>query len=531
LRKILEIITLRFKGFEMHGQLFAARVLAGFVLTICLWVIFVSSAAGQAAGPPDTLAELRARIDALVNAPRFSRALWSVKVMSLTTGKTVYENHGDRLMSPASNTKLYTGALALDTLGGDYQMATPVYATVAPDDFGRINGDLIIAGRGDPSWKATNFWDNFAPFVAVLTNVDVHHVTGNLVVDDTFFQGPPTGGSWSVEDLEDSDGAEISALSLEDNTAEIHVLPGTNISAVCALTLSPPDTQIILVNLTKTIAPGGSGDLERRSLEARKLPGSKTFYVFGELPLGGKGEELDIPVPEPAVWFGSALKEALAQNGIIVDGKVQCLAWPDTAPWNETKLAKLGEAKSPPLRDLIRGFMKPSQNLETDLVFEHVGELSRKANSRPGQSSEGLAVAALERFLRDKRIPDDVHFDEGSGLSRNNLTSANATTALLAVMSTNRWARDYFNALPIAGVDGTLRSRMRNTPAFQNVRAKTGTLRWANSLSGYVTTAAGEKWVFSLMLNRYDAPPRINRTGELDSIAVMLAGFSGRSDE
>jgi D-alanyl-D-alanine carboxypeptidase/D-alanyl-D-alanine-endopeptidase (penicillin-binding protein 4) len=142
-----------------------------------------------------------------------------------------------------------------------------------------------------------------------------------------------------------------------------------------------------------------------------------------------------------------------------------------------------------------------------------------------------LAVAALEKFLATNGIPADVHFDEGSGLSRNNLTSARSTVALLTVMATNRWANDFFDALPIAGVDGTIRRRMKNTAAFQNVHAKTGTLRWVNALSGYVTTAAGERLVFSLMLNRYDSPPNRKRTDELDDIAILLASFTGTSDE
>ncbi len=500
------------------------KFLTGLILIAAL--VLASPAPAQPTNFAGSLSELRAQLDRHLNQPRFSGALWSVKVTSLDTGKTVYENHADRLMSPASNSKLYTGALALDTLGGDYQFTTPVLATAGVGKAGVLHGDLIISGCGDPSWKATNFWDNFTPFIVVLTNAGVRHVTGDIVMDTTFIHGPPYGGSWCAEDLEDSDGAEISTLTLLDNTAQFSITPASTLGEPCRLELAQPDTGIVLINRTRTATAGS-----KASLEITKLPGTKTVYVFGEVPLSDKIQILDVPVPEPAMWFGTALKKALAQHGVNIQGKIRCVAWPESLPWNTTNLTELGEVKSPPLRTIIRSFMKPSQNLETDLVFDHVGELSRSTNESTWITSEELAVTVLERFLATNEIPADLHFDEGSGLSRNNLTSARTTVALLAVMSTNRWSQDYFNALPIAGVDGTLRRRMKGTPAFENVHAKTGTLRWANSLSGYVTTAAGEKLAFSLMLNRYDSPPERRRSAELDDIAVMLAGFTGRSDE
>jgi hypothetical protein len=192
----------------------------------------------------------------------------------------------------------------------------------------------------------------------------------------------------------------------------------------------------------------------------------------------------------------------------------------------------IAEITSPPLRELVRDFMKPSQNLETDLIFEHTGEKLREENSPPWKTSEDCAIAALETFLATNGVgTNDVHFDEGSGLSRNNLTTANATVALLQFMAKQPAAQAWEDSLPIAGVDGTIRRRMKNTPAENNVHAKTGTLRWVNALSGYVTTAAGERLVFSLMLNRYEPPPNRKRTDELDDIAVMLARFAGRTDE
>jgi D-alanyl-D-alanine carboxypeptidase/D-alanyl-D-alanine-endopeptidase (penicillin-binding protein 4) len=252
--------------------------------------------------------------------------------------------------------------------------------------------------------------------------------------------------------------------------------------------------------------------------------------VFGELPLGGTEEVVDVTVPRPATWFAAALKEALVRRGIRVDGTARSLRWPD-APAATAASVLLGEISSPPLRELITALVKPSQNLETDLIFAYLGETLRATDAPPLQTSEESAAAALHEFLRANGLPaEEVRLDEGSGLSRNNLATANATVALLRFMSTHRAAKDWLDALPIAGVDGTLHSRMKGTAAENNVRAKTGSLRYANSLSGYVTTAAGERLAFSFMLNRYVPPTGRTATAELDELAARLAAFAGRSE-
>jgi D-alanyl-D-alanine carboxypeptidase/D-alanyl-D-alanine-endopeptidase (penicillin-binding protein 4) len=478
-----------------------------------------------------TAADVVSRLNTQISQPRFDGALWGVKIVSLDSGKTVFENHADRLMSPASNSKLYTAALAFDHLGGDYHIVTPILASAKPDADGTLQGDLIIAGRGDPSWNdrrfGTNFWNLFEPFVAVVTNAGLRHVTGNLVADAGFFRGSPLGSGWTADDLQAAEAGEISALTLDDNVAQVSVVPGSNPGDPCKIEPLQPDTGLVFSNETMTVTNGGVARIDTY----RPMDG-KTVYVFGQLPAAGVQIVLDVAVPRPAEWFAAALKEALARHGITVDGPARVIIWPQIADYDIRTAVKLGEVSSPPLRELVRAFMKPSQNLEDDLLFEHVGETSRDSNSSPTATSEHLAVIALDQFLAKVGVPArEVHFDEGSGLSRNNLTTANATVALLQYMTTNRWADDFVNALPVAGVDGTLRRRMKNTPAFQNVRAKTGTLRWVNSLSGFVTTAAGERLAFSLMLNRYVPPPDRRPTAELDDIAVMLAQFAGQTDE
>jgi D-alanyl-D-alanine carboxypeptidase/D-alanyl-D-alanine-endopeptidase (penicillin-binding protein 4) len=494
---------------------------------IGLFCLATSPASAQT-NTASTLPELTRQIEAHISQPRFNAALWGIKIISLDSGKTIFEHHADRLMSPASNSKLYTGALALDRLGADYRIATPIFGTKLPNSRGTLRGDIVIAGRADPSWNThhagTNFWDLFAPFVAALSYAGVRHVTGNLIGDATFLRSPPQGSGWAASDLEDYYGAEISALTLNDNYTQIAVKPSAKPGVACTLTTVDPCTPLQLDNQTITTATNVP-----RHIEAHRFPGEKIVHIFGNLPVGAAPEMIDVPVPRPAEWFAAALKEALRRSGIKVDGAARAIYWPSRSP---SAAVKLGEVVSPPLRELVHDFMKPSQNLETDLIFEHTGEMTRPTNAPPWRTSEECALNTLDEFLTTNNLPaSDVHFDEGSGLSRNNLTTANATVALLQFMSKHRAGNDFMAALPLAGVDGTLRRRMKDTPAMQNVQAKTGTLRWANALSGFVTTAAGEHLAFSLMLNRYSAPPQSKKADELDAIALMLARFAGRTEE
>lgn len=480
------------------------------------------------ARPATTVAQLRAQLDALVTHPRFDGAAWGVKVSSLETGRLLYTHHETRLLSPASNSKLYASALALDRLGADYRIVTPIVASAKPDSAGLLRGDLIVIGRGDPSWTSGSprgdFWRIFEPFVAAVEKAGVRRIAGDVVADATFFRGPPNGAGWTADDLNDYYGAEISAVTLEDNYTQLRLAPAATAGQPAVLTLLQPHTGLLLDNRTTTTAAGGA-----RRFEVRRILGENVVHVFGDLPLGTAVVVEDVTVPRPVNWFAAALKEALGRRGIAVDGAARGLRWPD-APAASAAVV-LGEISSPPMREMVSGLMKPSQNLQTDLIFAHVGETLRNAETPAWRTSEQLGVAALREFLRQHGLaPDEVRFEEGSGLSRNNLTSANATLALLTFMATHRHAADFSASLPIAGVDGTLRRRMKATPAEGNVRAKTGTLRWAIALSGYVTSAAGERLAFSVMLNRAVAPAGRNPRDDVDAIAVMLAAFAGRSD-
>ncbi len=477
--------------------------------------------------PVSTLTELQAALEAQVSQPKFLGALWSVKVVSLDSGRTLYEYAPTRRMSPASNSKLYVGALALDTLGGDFRIRTPLVGSVAVNAAGELLGDLIVIGRGDPSWDPRRakleFMTAFEPLVAAVKKAGVRRIAGDLVADGTFYQGTPQGASWTVDDMNDDYGAEIAAITLNDNFVDLRVVPAATAGAPCVVELLQPHTGLVIDNRSVTTAAGGA-----RRIRVLRVPGEMTVQIFGELPLGGQEWLTEATVPRPAQWFANGLKAALERAGIAVEGRARGVRWPEATVVGLGAVA-LGEIVSPPLSELVAHFMKESQNLQTDLIFAQVGEAQRGAATPTGVRTDELAVKALGEFLaRHGLRADEVNFDEGSGLSRNNLTTTAATTALLQFMATHREAAAFTAAQPVAGVDGTLRRRMKGTAAEGNVRAKTGGLRWVASLSGSVTAASGERLVFSVMLNRHVGTLERSAIREVDEIPLLLARYGGK---
>ncbi len=368
------------------------------------------------------------------------------------------------MFSPASNCKLYTMAMVLDKLGGDYRIKTSLYSAAKPDKRGNLKGDLIVYGRGDPGFnlKLNNgdIFQALQPLVAALTNAGVRRIAGDIVGDESFITGPRYGSGWSWDDMNFYYGAEISALTLNDNTLQVSVKPGPTVGAPCQLTTSPATSYIIWSNRTQTVAASGKRDISfYRPIE------QNVIYVTGQMPLGQTNYTDDVTMHNPPAMFVAFFKEALARNGIKVSGKTRTLNWLDrqVQPFDSSKLNELGAVESLPLRDLNREVQKPSQNLYTDLLLAHVGSLEREQQSRErtngsGPTSEDLGVRELEKFLTKAGIKrGDVRFEEGSGLSRNNLVTPNATVALLQFMSQHVEAKSYYDALPIAGKDGTLR--------------------------------------------------------------------------
>ena len=501
-------------------------------LLFVLWAL-APAKPGQTtrASPVKTLAELRTRIAEHLAQPRFAAAAWGVKIVSLETGATLFQTNAAKLLKPASNAKLFTGALALDRLEPEYRIKTSFYSTARPDDEGILRGDLIVYGRGDFSLAARFYEGDYAkalePVVTALAAAGLRRIEGDLVGDESYFRGPPFGSSWAWDDLQNYYGAEISALTHEDNVVDLIFKPGARAGDPCEIITKPLTSFLTFVNHSRTATTRG-----HRQITVYRPPGENTVYVSGSLPPATNWTDA-VSVHNPALWLVNRLKEALEMRAIAVTGKPRAMNWLDREadPLDFGKLNEIASVQSRPLSEMIGHMMKPSQNLYAQLLLLQVGTRIEKPDDK-NQTTEEAGIAELNRFAREAGIKSgELVFDEGSGLSRSALVTPNAIVQLLAFMSRHRAGRVYREALPVAGVDGSLRNRMKGTAAERKVRAKTGTIDRVHTLSGYLTSAAGERLAFSIMLNNYQADSKYSVKEDIDPMAVMLAEFTGRSDK
>jgi len=493
---------------------------------------------------PRTLAELRSRIEQIAHQPALEPGFFAVKIVSLDTGSVIYEQDAHKFVRPASNMKLYTVATAFDRLTPDYHFITSAYVKEKPED-GKVKGDLVIYGRGDPSIAARfnngDYFKGINDLADRIVAAGVKRLKGDLVGDESYFNGAPLGSGWEWDDLTWSYGAQVSALNINDNAIDLTVKPGGRVGAPVVVTTGPPAAGFMTIaNRAITSARGSKNELQ-----LYRGVGENTLEITGSIPLGDAGFIGGVAIPDPALAFVSMFRDALVKRGVKIDGRVRTVnarsggsivpntsvaSPPSTIVSSPVEIASL---QSPPFSLIAAHTLKPSQNQYTEIILRTLGKVRLTPMGQSlmatNQDNETAGLEVVRNFLHQAGVGDsDLVLSDGSGLSRNDMITANATVQLLTFMSKHKYFAQFRDALPIAGVDGTLRTRMKGTLAEGNVRAKTGSLSSVASLSGYVTTAAGEHLVFSMMLNNYPDAGALRRES-IDAIAILLASFGGRS--
>ncbi|MGA9471712.1 MAG: D-alanyl-D-alanine carboxypeptidase/D-alanyl-D-alanine-endopeptidase [Terriglobales bacterium] len=491
---------------------------------------------------------LQARIAELLNSPDLEHGFWGIEVASLATGETLYSQNSDKLFTPASNTKLFTTAAALALIGPEYKFRTTVETTGTLDRYGRLNGDLVLVGHGDPNLSGRELpyegrtQRNDDPLLALETLADalvtkgVKFVDGDVVADDSFFAFERYGEGWSQDDLVWADGAPVSALAINDNAVFVKILPADRPGEKAFVSLNPFADYYRIDNRIVT-TPAGTG----RKFFVNREPGSTVVTLWGNLPLDDPGTTEALAIEEPAEFAAGLFRQLLEKRGIVIYGhdRTRHTELASLSTFTATAIAPsrggnedpprpldrllksdqpvtLASYESKPLTDDVRVINKISQNLHAEILLRLLGRERGNAGTVEG----GLEV--LRQFLTQAGVSSDQYaFFDGSGLSRQNLVTPQAVVQLLRYASSQPWGAAYKASFPVAGIDGSLAERLTAPRLQRHVMAKTGSLTGVRALSGYATTDSGQTVVFSIFSNNLNLPAK-RVTDTIDHIVEAI---------
>ncbi len=484
------------------------------------------------------------RIAAVLAAPDLERGFWGIEVVSLTTGTTLYSQNAGKLFIPASNTKLFTTAAALALIGPDYKFHTTVETSANLDHYGRLNGDVVLVGRGDPNLSGRELpYDlktrrNDDPIQALealadaLVQKGVKFIDGDIVADDSFFAFERYAEGWSQGDLVWADGAPVSALTINDNVVFVDIQPGERPGEKAFVSIKPFADYYRLDNRILT-TPAGTA----RKFFVNREPGSTVVTLWGNMPLDDAGAGEALAMEDPAEFAACLFRQLLEKRGVVIYGKPRTrhteLATLSTfsvtaaapargssdasvRPLQTGQPVTLGSFESKPLLQDLRVINKISQNLHAEIMLRLLG----RERGSSGTIESGLEV--LHGFLTTAGISADEYvFHDGSGLSRQNLVSPHAVVELLRYCSSEAWGADFKSTLPVAGVDGSLTDRFTSPKLQKRILAKTGSLDGVKALSGYATTESGQPIAFSILSNNSNLPAK-RVTDAIDHIVEAI---------
>ena len=405
-----------------------------------------------------------------------------IQVYSLGKKKRLFSYQENKPLMVASNLKILTSLVALKMLGPDFRFKTSIY-TDGKISGKTLHGNLFIKGFGDPKLVSEQLW--------YLTNDLVRKgfqtVTGDLILDDTYFD--------AERDVEQSDGkngerafdASLGALSVNFNTTAIYVQPGNKPKQKARVYVDPDNDYINIQNQSKT---GEATD--SLTLNVSRLSGKKgdTILVTGIIPWGYSEMRFYRNISDPSKYAAALFRRFFKERGISIYGKNRYESIP-------SHVHELMTYESQPMRHMIADLNRFSNNFIAEQILKTVGG---ETKGLPGTTDKGVSV--LKDFLKSLNVQGDFQVVNGSGLSqKNKLSAAQLVTVLKAGYEHFEWGPEYVSSLSIMGVDGTLEKRLKNTSAYRHVRAKTGSLTGVSGISGYVGTESGDILAFSLLMN------------------------------
>jgi D-alanyl-D-alanine carboxypeptidase/D-alanyl-D-alanine-endopeptidase (penicillin-binding protein 4) len=464
-----------------------------------------SAAAGPAADPAPAAADLATQIDLLLQAKFLARARVGVLVVDMATGARLYEKNPDLGLNPASNIKLVTTAAALALLGPEHRYVTRVYAKKGALRGGTIDGDIYLRGGGDPSLVTADLYQ----LASDLRALGVTKVTGGLVIDNTAYDRDELPPQFDQKNELAAYRAPGGAMSVNFGTYVVLARPGLAEGDPPIVAVDPPVPSIKIKRNAATTAAGARNQLKLAI--ATGEDGTIEIAVDGAIGKDAAPAEYRYPVARPSEYAAEVFRLVLKQRGVSLGRPAVKFA---PVPEDSQRLALV---RSEPLSVLVRSVNKLSNNY----VAEHI--LKSLDDHAPATFAGGLA--RVRAWLGGLGLGlDGFVYKNGSGLyDANRISAAQLVQLLVAVHRDFRFGADFLASLPIAGVDGTLRSRMQEGRAARFVRAKTGTLDGVSTLSGYAGAVGRPPLAFAILFNDLDVFAAAQARDLQNQIAELLA--------
>ena len=507
--------------------------------------IFISLALSASVPSARSEDPIGARVEAILKTPGYAEAQWGLLAVDLESGRVVYEKDADRMLAPASVTKLYSTSAALVDLGPDHRFKTVVRRKGSVDPAGVLQGDLILVASGDPCLGGRQgpddhllFEDNdhtyangneaaslvpanpLAGLDALARGVaasGVRRVEGEILIDTRIFEASPSSGSGP---------RRVSSIVINDNLIDVVITPGVGVGSPGSVRLVPESTAIRLDSRVTTSAEGVATSLAVREVADRMI------VVRGSVPIGRRGVVRVVEVGDPASHARALLVEALRRAGVEIDASPLEQNPSDRLPASSevSRLPKLAEFVSPRYREYARVILKVSHNL-----YASAQPLILAASHGESTLADGLRREG--RILRELGLDlSRVSFGGGAGGAREDLTTPRATVALIRAMSVRPEWSALEGGLPILGVDGTLAKAVSpESPARGKVRAKSGTF-WidnpllgrtvitSKALAGVLDRADGHRLAFAFFLNNVPVDDSGRNISEATAAAGRLLG-------
>ena len=473
--------------------------------------ILAAALVAACVGTCDAADVLRRRIDAALGDKKLGATRVGARVIAADSGKVLYSLRASEQFIPASNVKIITSAAALAYLGEDFRFRTRICAR-GRVRAGKIAGDLIVWGSGDPNISGRLYDDDPLAlpnrWAKALVGKGIRQIQGDLILDDLAFDGEGRHPSWDKRQHHRWYQAPAGAISFNDNCIDVHVRPGAGSGGRAIVTISPATAFVTLENRISTVAKGAALVNLSREIDGTHI------VATGKVPVSAGAATYWVTVDDPALFFGTVFAEALARQGIRLEGGIRKAQSPTGA---DGRSADVLIEHTSRLGDTIAVMNRRSQNFYAENVLKCLGW------KRHGRGTFTNGTRAMSDFLSSLGYAkDSCVLADGSGLSKTARVSPAVLTDVLVAMNQSKHRDVYVASLARPGEPGTLRKRMRTGAVRDAVFAKTGYVRGVSALSGYVRTRSGGVLAFSVLMNELACPLATARSAQ-DALCQILA--------